>query len=76
LRASGSDYSIAKPSQLTNEDGKDRIELGFKLNKSGSVPRADVAKALVEVLDNGVMQNQIFEPLEFKTPIENTLRLN
>tara|TARA_Y100000815_G_C13245899_1_gene463596 strand:+ start:397 stop:1035 length:639 start_codon:yes stop_codon:yes gene_type:complete len=76
LRASGLEYSIVRPGQLTNEDGKGRIELGSKLNKSGSISRADVAKTLVEVLDNGVMQNQTFELLEGETTIEKAVRLN
>tara|TARA_R110002050_G_scaffold250623_4_gene388647 strand:- start:3689 stop:4327 length:639 start_codon:yes stop_codon:yes gene_type:complete len=76
LRASGLDYSIVRPGQLTNENGKGRIELGFKLSKSGSISRADVAKTLVEVLDSDVMQNQTFELLEGETSIENAVRLN
>ena len=76
LRASGLEYSIVRPGQLTIEDGKGRIELGSKLNKSGSISRADVAKTLVEVLDNDVMQNQTFELLEGETSIENAVRLN
>ncbi|WP_347374026.1 SDR family oxidoreductase [Aequorivita sp. Q41] len=76
LRASGLEYSIVRPGQLTNEDGKGRIELGSKLKKSGSISRADVAKTLVEVLDNDVMQNQTFELLEGETSIENAVRLN
>lgn len=76
LRASGLDYSIVRPGQLTNENGKGRIELGFKLSKRGSISRADVAKTLVEVLDSDVMQNQTFELLEGETSIENAVRLN
>ena len=76
LRASGLEYSIVRPGQLTNEDGKGRIELGSKLKKSGSISRADVAKTLVEVLDSDVMQNQTFELLEGETSIENAVRLN
>ncbi len=76
LRASGLGYSIVRPGQLTNENGKGRIELGFKLSKSGSISRADVAKTLVEVLDSDVMQNQTFELLEGETSIENAVRLN
>tara|TARA_R110002167_G_scaffold318488_2_gene524127 strand:- start:20913 stop:21551 length:639 start_codon:yes stop_codon:yes gene_type:complete len=76
LRASGLGYSIVRPGQLTNEDGKGRIELGSKLNKSGSISRSDVAETLVEVLDEGVGQNQTFEILEGKIPIEEAVRLN
>ncbi|MBD1262161.1 SDR family oxidoreductase [Maribacter polysiphoniae] len=74
LRASRLDYSIVRPGQLTNEDGMGRIELGSKLNKSGSISRVDVAKTLVEVLDSGVMQNQTFELLEGETTIEKAVR--
>ncbi|MEA5128022.1 MAG: SDR family oxidoreductase [Proteiniphilum sp.] len=76
LRASGLDYVIVRPGALTNEAGKGRIELGSKLDKSGSITRTDVAKTLVEVLDDDVMQNQTFEILEGKIPIEEAVRLN
>jgi len=36
--------------------------------------RADVAKTLVEVLDDDVRKNQIFEILSGETPIEKAVR--
>lgn len=76
LRASGLDYVIVRPGRLTNEEAKGKIELGSKLNKSGSISRADVAKTLVEVLGNGVMQNQTFEILQGETAIEKAVQSN
>jgi uncharacterized protein YbjT (DUF2867 family) len=76
LRASGLDYVIVRPGGLTNEEAKGKIELGSKLNKSGSISRADVAKTLVEVLGNGVMQNQTFEILQGETAIEKAVQSN
>lgn len=76
LQASGLDYVIVRPGALTNDAGQGKIELGSKLNKSGSISRADVAKTLIEVLGNGVMQNQTFEILEGETPIEQAVQSN
>lgn len=76
LRACGMAYVIVRPGHLTNEEGKDKIELDFKLNKSGKISRADVANTLVEVLGDGVMQNQTFEILEGNIAIEKAVRSN
>jgi uncharacterized protein YbjT (DUF2867 family) len=76
LRESGLDYSIVRPGSLTDGDGKGKIELNSKLNKSGSISRYDVAKTLVAVLENGIEDNRTFEILEGETPIEKAVRLN
>lgn len=74
LKTSGIDYVIVRPGHLTNEEGKAKIELDIKLNKSGSISRADVANTLVEVLGDGLMLNQTFEILEGDIPIEKAVR--
>lgn len=74
LRKSGLNYVIVRPGHLTNEAGKGKIELESKLNKSGSISRADVAKTLVEVLGMSIMQNQTFEILEGENPIEKAVQ--
>jgi uncharacterized protein YbjT (DUF2867 family) len=73
LRASGIDYSIVRPGSLTNEKGTGNIQLREKLETQGSISRADVAHTLVEVLEDGVKQNQIFEILAGNTPIQNAV---
>lgn len=74
LRASDLDYVIVRPGALTNEAGQGKIELGSKLDISGSISRADVAQTLVEVLENGIGQNQTFEILGGETPIEKAVQ--
>jgi uncharacterized protein YbjT (DUF2867 family) len=74
LKASALNYSIVRPGALTDDDGTGKIELKEKLEKSGSISRADVAKILVEVLKDDVRQNQTFEILSRKMPIEKAVR--
>ena len=74
LRASGLDYSIVRPGHLTNEEGTGKIQLKKRFENPGKISRADVAKTLVEVLEDGVMQNQFFEILAGETPIEKAVR--
>jgi hypothetical protein len=44
-----------------------------KLENHGSITRADVAKTLVGVLEDDIMQNQVFEILAGETPIEKAI---
>jgi uncharacterized protein YbjT (DUF2867 family) len=74
LRKSGLDYTIVRPGALTNEEGSGKIQLKEKLEEQESISRANVARTLVEVLDNDVKHNQVFEILDGKTPIEKAVR--
>ena len=74
LKASGLNYSIVRPGNLTDDDGKGKIQLNKKLNIQGSISRADVAKTLVEALQNDVKQNQTFEILSGEIPIVKAVR--
>ena len=74
LRNSGLDYTIVRPGALTNEEGSGKIQLKGKLEKQGSISRTNVAQTLVEVLEDDVKQNQIFEILDGETPIEKAVR--
>ena len=74
LRASGLDYSIVRPGHLTNEEGSGKIQLKKRFENPGKISRADVAKTLVDVLEDGVMQNQFFEIITGDTPIEKAVR--
>jgi uncharacterized protein YbjT (DUF2867 family) len=73
LRSSGLNYSIVRPGHLTDEDGTGKIQLKEKLKIEGSISRADVAKTLVETLDEDVKQKQIFEILSGEVPIEKAV---
>ncbi len=74
LQKSGLTYTIVRPGALTDEDGSGKIQLKEKLEKQESISRANVARTLVEVLDDDVKQNQIFEILDGETPIEKAVR--
>jgi uncharacterized protein YbjT (DUF2867 family) len=74
LKASGLSYSIVRPGALTDDDGTGKIELKEKLEKRGSISRADVAKTLVAALEDDVKQHQTFEILSGEVPIEKAVR--
>tara|TARA_R110001592_G_C12874263_1_gene724077 strand:- start:87 stop:719 length:633 start_codon:yes stop_codon:yes gene_type:complete len=74
LRNSGLEYSIVRPGGLTDKDGTGKIQLKEKLDKQGSISRADVAKTLVAVLEDGVKQNKTFEILAGETSVEKAVR--
>lgn len=74
LQKSGLAYTIVRPGALTNEEGSGKIQLKEKLEEQESISRANVAQTLVEVLDNDVKQNQIFEILDGETPVEKAVR--
>jgi uncharacterized protein YbjT (DUF2867 family) len=61
LKKSGLIYTIVKPGALTDEKSTGEIQLKKKLENQGSISRADVAQTLVEVLEDAVKQNQVFE---------------
>jgi uncharacterized protein YbjT (DUF2867 family) len=73
LKASGLRYTIVRPGSLTDEEGTGKIQLMEKLESFGKITRADVAKTLVEVLEDDVMQNQVFEILAGETLIEKAI---
>ncbi|MCJ7758271.1 MAG: SDR family oxidoreductase [Gillisia sp.] len=74
LKDSGLNYSIVRAGALTDEGSTGKIQLKEKLEKQGSISRADVAKTLVEVLEDEVMKNQVFEIIAGETPIEKAVR--
>lgn len=74
LKSSGLNYSIVRPGSLTNEGSTGKIQLKEKFEKQGEISRADVAKTLVEVLEDGVKNNQVFEILAGETLIEKAVR--
>lgn len=74
LKACGLEYSIVRPGSLTDKEGTGNIQLKEKLEKQGSITRADVARTLVEVLEDEVKQNQVFEILAGEIPIKKAVR--
>lgn len=51
LRGTDLDYTIIHPGALTNDESIGKIK-SLGENESGSIPRIDVAKSLVEILQN------------------------
>lgn len=74
LKASGLDYTIIRPGSLTDEASTGKIQLKKKLDNQGKISRADVAKTLVEVLDDNIKHNEVFEILGGDTPIDKAVR--
>ncbi|MEM0517273.1 MULTISPECIES: SDR family oxidoreductase [Aequorivita] len=73
LKQSGLHYAIVRPGALTNDDGNGKIEIDNKLNKSGEIPRRDVAETLVGSLEDSVANNKTFEILKGETYIKAAL---
>jgi uncharacterized protein YbjT (DUF2867 family) len=57
-------YVIVRPGALTNENATNHIKLADKLDRPGSISRADVAQALVRVLKDGIADKETFEILK------------
>ncbi len=74
LKTKGINYSIVRPGALTNNAASGKIKLEQKLNEKGEISRPDVAKTLVEVLDDKVRHNETFEILAGDTEIEKAVR--
>ena len=74
LKSSGIAYSIVRPGSLNNNEGSGKIKLKKKFDDFGKIPRADVAKTLVEVLDDKVRHNEVFEILSGDTEIDKAVR--
>jgi uncharacterized protein YbjT (DUF2867 family) len=73
LKNSGLNYTIVRPGALNNEAPKNHIMLKEKLGQEGSIPRADVAQTLVEVLPINLRNNETFEILSGDTSIYQAL---
>jgi uncharacterized protein YbjT (DUF2867 family) len=73
LQESGLDYTIVRPGSLTNEDGTGTIEAAAHLGRRGEIPREDVARILVAVLEKENTFDKTFEVLSGDTPIEEAL---
>lgn len=73
LKQSGINYTIVRPGALTNDEGNGKIEMAPKLNKSGEIPRQDVAETLVSTLGDTIGKNKTFEILKGENSIKEAL---
>lgn len=73
LRASGLGYTIVRPGPLTNDPGTGMVEINQRLNRTGSIPREDVAAVLLQALDADNTLNQTFDLLSGDDSIAEAL---
>ncbi|AQU78058.1 SDR family oxidoreductase [Planococcus faecalis] len=76
LKATNLDYTIVRPGALSDEDKSGKIEIssnGFSSLEGRSIPRADVAKVLVDVLDRNNTYHKTFEVLQGEQPVGDQL---
>ena len=74
VEASGLDYTSVRPGGLTDEEGSGRIDAAPLLERSGQIPREDVAATLVACLDEAATVGKAFDVLAGDVPIAEALR--
>lgn len=73
LRASGLDYTLVRPGPLTNDPGTGLVELREKIDRTGSIPREDVAAVLLATLDADNTVGKSFDLLSGEESIVESL---
>lgn len=73
LKNSGLNYTIVRPGQLTNDDGTGRVSASARLEEFGKIPRQDVARVLLAVLDSESTTNLVFDVVSGDTPVSEAL---
>ncbi|MBL3555240.1 MULTISPECIES: SDR family oxidoreductase [Marinobacter] len=69
LKNSGLNYTIVRPGQLTNDEGTGKVALSERLEEFGKIPRQDVARVLLAVLDSETTSNRVFDVVSGDTPV-------
>lgn len=73
LRRRDLDWTVVRPGGLTDDPGTGRVRVATETGR-GTVPRADVAAVLVELLVHGVGVGAQFELVSGPTPVAEALR--
>lgn len=73
LKNSGLNYTIVRPGRLTNDDGTGKVAVSSKLEAFGEIPRQDVARVLLAVLDSDTTNNCVFDVVSGDTPVSEAL---
>lgn len=73
LKNSGLDYTIVRPGQLTDDEGTGRIAVSGAFESFGKIPRQDVARVLLAVLDSADTANCVFEVVSGDTSVPEAL---
>jgi uncharacterized protein YbjT (DUF2867 family) len=72
LQASGLDYTIVRPTFLTDDPGTGRVRVGDDIDR-GEIPREDVAAVLAVTLHSTSTIRKLFEVRDGDTPIEEAI---
>lgn len=72
LMKSGLDYTIVRPTMLTDEEGDGLVTIDSHVGR-GSVPRDDVAAVLAEVLHSPDTVGKLFEVIDGRQPVADAL---
>jgi uncharacterized protein YbjT (DUF2867 family) len=72
LQASGLDYTIVRPTFLTDDPGTGRVRVGDDVGR-GKIPREDVAAVLAVTLHSPNTIRKLFEVRDGDTPIEEAI---
>ncbi|WP_299601100.1 SDR family oxidoreductase [uncultured Aquimarina sp.] len=74
LANSGLEFTIVRPGTLNNDIPTGKIRIAEQLeDRSGSIPRGDVAKVLVKSLEDQIAKREVFEILTGETIIDEAL---
>ncbi len=73
LLRSGLDYTILRPTRLTDEPGDGRVLIGERVGR-GSVPRDDIAAVIAASLREPATVGKTFEVTDGDRPIDEQLR--
>ncbi len=73
LKESGIPYTIVRPGGLLNEPGTGKVAISGSLERS-TIPRADVAQTIFEVLGSENMINQAFDLVSGEETIQEAVR--
>ncbi|GGE55219.1 putative sugar epimerase YhfK [Streptosporangium jomthongense] len=73
LKNSGLDYTIVRPGQLTDAEGTGKVSVSARLEDFGKIPRQDVARVLLAVLDSDTVTNRVFDVVSGDTPVAEAL---
>ena len=74
LAAAGLQHTIVRPGGLTDDPGTGLIEAGTPLERSGQIPRDDVAETLLVCLDDPASIGVAFDLIGGETPITEAVR--
>ncbi|AXS82872.1 MULTISPECIES: SDR family oxidoreductase [Marinobacter] len=73
LKNSGLNYTIVRPGRLTDDDGTGKVSVSARLDDFGTIPRQDVARVLLAVLDLDTATNRVFDVVSGDTPVPEAL---